>query len=145
MVTEDIGAANGVLLSPDERTLYVSDTPTEYLVAFDVRPDGSIGNKRNFARLEGAQRTGADGLAVDAAGRLYVASPVGVQVFSPQGQHLGTIPTPRPATSLAFAGPDKKTLYIVGRGTAGPRGAEQNARSMYKVSMLAQGYKDRAK
>lgn len=146
LVTEEIGAANGVLLSPDDKTLYVTDTPTEYVVVFDIQADGSVTNKRNFARMEGPQRNGADGLAVDAAGRLYVASPIGVQVFSPQGQHLGTIPMSRPATSVAFAGEDKKTLYIVGRGTGDPaRGAEQNARTMYKVAMQAQGFKNRAK
>jgi gluconolactonase len=77
-------------------------------------------------------------------GRLYVASPIGVQIFSLQGQHLGVIPTPRPSTTVAFAGTDKKTLYIVGRGAEGP-GNQQTARSMYKVSMLAEGFKDRAK
>jgi gluconolactonase len=56
-----------------------------------------------------------------------------VQVFSPQGQHLGTIPTPRPPQNLAFAGRDKKTLYIVGRGVVS------------KVQMLAEGFKDRPK
>jgi gluconolactonase len=76
---------------------------------------------------------GADGLAVDAAGRLYAATGVGVQVFSPQGQHLGTIPTPMGAQSIAFAGPDKRTLYVVGRG------------AVWKVAMLAQGFLGRAK
>ena len=110
-------------------------------MAFDVQPDGTVQNRREFGKLEGA---GADGLAIDSAGRLYSASPLGVQVFSPQGQRLGVIPTPRPATSVAFAGPDKKTLYITGRGAEGP-GNQQNARSIYKVAMLAQGFKDRVK
>jgi gluconolactonase len=77
--------------------------------------------------------SGADGLAVDNDGRLYAATAVGVQVFSAQGRHLGTIPVSRSPQNLAFAGPDKKTLYIVGRGAA------------YKVQMLAQGFLGRAK
>jgi gluconolactonase len=56
-----------------------------------------------------------------------------VQVFSPQGQHLGTISLSRAPQNLAFAGPDKKTLYVVGRGVA------------FKVRMVAQGFRDRAK
>jgi len=72
-------------------------------------------------------------MAIDAAGRLYVTANGGVQVISPQGQHLGTIPTPRQAQNLAFAGPDKKTLYVLG------------SNAVYKVPMLATGYKGRAK
>jgi gluconolactonase len=77
--------------------------------------------------------SGADGLAVDSNGRVYAATSAGVQVFSPKGEHLGTIPLSRSPQNLAFAGPDKKTLYIVGRNAA------------WKVQMLAQGHKDRAK
>jgi gluconolactonase len=139
-VGADIQGANGIMLSPDERTLYLTNTAAGIL-AFDVQPDGSIRNRRNFVKPEGGQ----DGLAVDAAGRLYVASDPGIQVFSPQGQHLGLIPTPRETTSLAFAGPDKTTLYVIGRGNDGPGGDGPDARSMYKISMLAEGFKGRAK
>ena len=75
--------------------------------------------------------SGADGLAIDSQGRVYVAASTGVQVFSPQGQHLGTIPLSRAPQNLAFAGPEKKTLYVVGRGAA------------YRIAMLAEGFKDR--
>jgi gluconolactonase len=64
---------------------------------------------------------------------VYAATAAGIQVFSPQGQHLGTIPVSRNPNNLAFAGPDKKTMYIVARG------------AVYKVAMLAEGYKGRAK
>ena len=130
---------NGIQLSPDERTLYVNDTRGEYLIAMDVQPNGTLGPKRNFAKYEGVQReaqgvaSGADGLAVDTEGRVYAATTVGVQVFSAQGQHLGTIPLSRAPQNLAFAGRDKKTLYIVGRNAA------------WKVQMLSTGYKGRAK
>ena len=77
--------------------------------------------------------SGADGLAVDNDGRVYAATTAGVQVFSPQGQHLGTIPLSRSPQNLAFAGADKKTLYVVGRGAA------------FKVPMLSQGFTGRAK
>ena len=93
-----------------------------FVIAFDVQPDGSVRNERNFARLAGIAmtnrgvRSGADGIAVDEAGRLYVTSTIGVQVFSPDGKHLGTIPIGNPdgPQNIAFAGPDKKTLYVVG-------------------------------
>jgi len=138
-VAEGITNPNGIQLSPDEKTLYVNDTRGEWLIAMDVRPNGTLGPKRNFARYEGVQRdaqgvaSGADGLAVDTDGRVYAATAIGVQVFSRQGQHLGTIPLSRPPQNLAFAGPDKKTLYIVGRNAA------------WKVQMLSTGHKGRAK
>ena len=130
---------NGIQLSPDEKTLYAVDTTLEHLLAFDVQPDGKLTNRRSFGKHpQGTRdgdtfRSGADGLAVDSDGRVYSASSAGVVVFSPQGQHLGTIPFSRGPQNLAFAGPDKKTLYVVGRGVA------------FKVQMLAQGYKGRAK
>jgi gluconolactonase len=135
----DIERANGIMLSRDEKVLFV--TSSEVIIALDVQLDGLVNNRRIFGKLEG---NGADGLAIDSVGRLYVASPIGVQIFSPQGDHLGVIPTPRPATSVAFAGTGKRILYVVGRGVDGPEN-RPTARSMYRISMLAEGFKDRAK
>jgi gluconolactonase len=143
-------STNGIMLSPDEKTLYV--TNREVVVAFDVAVDGSTSNRRDFAKLE-AGGVG-DGLAIDAAGRLYVTSPPGVQVFAASGAYLGLIPTPRAAISAAFAGPEKKMLYVVGSGAAlGPNGTEfvtpegvrNNAKSIYRIAMLAEGFQGRAK
>ncbi len=139
-IISDVAFPNGVILSRDEKVLYLNNSNGEYLLSYDVRPDGSLTNARQFAKYEGVRTnaagvmsSGADGIAIDATGRLYVAASNGVQVFTPQGQHLGTIPTPRPPQNLAFAGPDKKTLYIVGRG------------AVSKVQMIAEGFKGRAK
>ena len=142
-VADNINRPNGIQLSPDERTLYVNDTEGEYLLAFDIQPDGTVRNRRNFAKYRGVRKTddgiasGADGLAMDSEGRVYTTSNAGVDVFSPQGQHLGTIPvvtpTGRAPQNLAFSGRDKKTLYVVGRG------------AVFKVQMLAHGYMGRVK
>lgn len=139
-IANDIERPNGIQLSPDERTLYVANTAGEYILAYVIADNGSVGPRKNFAKLEGFRKTengayssGADGLAVDANGRLYVASTAGVQVFSPAGEALGIIPIPKPPQNLAFAGPDKKTLYVVGRGAA------------YKIATLSSGYNGRAK
>jgi gluconolactonase len=136
-------------MSPDERILYVNDSRGEYLLAYDVQPDGSVTNRRNFTKYAQVNTSAgggdvgpglrykftscADGMAVDKDGRMYVAGCNGIQVYSAQGKHLGTIPTARQIQNLAFAGPDKKTLYLVGRGAA------------WKVQTLAQGYPGRAK
>jgi gluconolactonase len=144
-ILSNVERANGIELSPDGKFLYIADTPGQFVLAFEVLADGSVNRGRNFAKLADGQQRGADGLTIDADGRVYVATNVGIQVFDPHGQHLGTIPSPRPVTTLAFAGPDKKTLYFIGRGTDGAGGDGPNARSLYKVSMQAQGFKGRAK
>ena len=140
---------NGIMLSPDETILYVTNGPV--VVAFDVQPDGGVRNQRVFAKLEAGGS--GDGLAVDAAGRLYVTSAPGVQVFSAEGKYLGVIPTPRGVTSVAFSGSGKRTLYVVGSGALNPDGTEistpagvrNNAKSIFKIPMLAQGFIGRAK
>lgn len=138
-IITDIERPNGIQLSPDEKVLYVANTAGEYVFAYDVAADGSIGPRRKFALLEGLRKTetgtssGADGLAVDAEGRLYVATTEGIQVFSRIGIALGTIALPKAPQNLAFAGPDKKTLYVVGRGSA------------YKFAVLTPGVAGRAK
>jgi gluconolactonase len=133
---------NGIVLSADEKTLYVTNGPT--LAAFEVRPDGSLANQREFARLEGGGN--GDGSTIDAAGRIYVTSNPGVQVIGPDGTYLGIIPTPRPVISVAFGGADKKRLYVLARGATSANGEEvANAAQVYAIQMVARGYNGRAK
>jgi gluconolactonase len=100
LLDDQIARPNGITLSLDERTLYVDDTEGEYVYAFDVQPDGAVRNKRSFVKLrepkEGSLglRSGADGMALDLMGRLYVATAAGVQVIDRKGQHLGIIRLP---------------------------------------------------
>ena len=138
---ENVGP-NGIILSANEKTLYVTNGPT--LAAFDVQPDGSLTNQREFAKLEGGG--GGDGSTIDAAGRIYVTTNPGVQVISPEGKYLGIIPTPRGVITTAFGGKDKKTLFILARGATDASGAEvANAAQVYAIQMIAQGHKGRAK
>jgi gluconolactonase len=140
---------NGIMLSRDEKTLYV--TNGSVLVTFDVQSDGSVKNERDFAKLEAGGA--GDGMAIDSEGRLYVSSAPGVQVISPEGKYLGSIPSPRTVISVAFSGRDKKTLYMVGGGALGPDGKEfrtpegvrNDAKSIYKIEMISHGFKGRAK
>jgi gluconolactonase len=124
-LTEDVTRPNGVQLSTDEKTLYAVDG--DRIVAFDVQRDGTVKNPRTFAEVTG------DGLAVDGEDRLYVATGQGIQVVSATGRLLGLIPAPVPIQSIAFGGMDRRTLYAAGRG------------AVYRISLLAQGIKGRAK
>jgi gluconolactonase len=145
---------NGIILSADERQLYVTNGST--LAVFDIGPDGKATNQREFGKLEG-QGSNGDGMTIDAEGRVYVTvtagSMMGVQVFDKTGKYLGLIPTPRPPITVAFSGPDKKMLYIGGMGATSLGGEQiqfgQGVRAVsmtvYKIPVQTQGFKGRAK
>jgi gluconolactonase len=149
----DLKNMNGVVLSNDEKTLYANHKDGEYVLAFDVQPDGSLKNQRNFGKYKSlimpgspdpqlTEDNGADGMAIDDAGRVYTATNVGVEVFSPKGEYLGAIPIGlwggeqnmlKKPQNLTFAGPDRKWLYTVG------------SNAIYRVQLLAAGIKSRGK
>jgi gluconolactonase len=129
----DFAMPNGILLSPDGKTLYVNNTydneafwnvdsdKDNWVWAYDVNDDGTLSNSRKFAQLvlppEVVERkgrsSGADGMTIDENGGIYVATYMGVQVFDPKGQFLGIINTPTYPVSCCFGGEDMKTLFIV--------------------------------
>jgi gluconolactonase len=152
-VVADNIRTNGIAFSPDDKVLYVTNGggggQPGTIVAFDVTGPGMLANRRDFAKLEAGGA--GDGSAVDSQGRLYVTTNPGIQVFDKAGKYLGVIPTPRGVISVAFAGPGKKTLFVVGSGAedsnAQPirEGPQQTAATIYKLQMIAEGIKGRAK
>jgi gluconolactonase len=111
---------NGVNLSPDEKTLYVSYTLTGEVAKFDVSTDGSLSNKTTFAT--GA--TVADSMCVDSVGDVYVGTLSGLAVFEPGGRSLGTISVGGLiVTNCAFGGTGQSTLFITARTQATLTGA----------------------
>jgi gluconolactonase len=138
---------NGIVFSPDQKILYVTNGAA--LVAFDVTGPGVLANRRDFAALPAGSN--GDGMVVDSEGRLYVTANPGLQVFDKSGKYLGVIPTPRGVISVTFAGADRKTLYVIGSGAEDEsgqpirEGPQQTAATIYKLPVLAQGLKGRAK
>jgi sugar lactone lactonase YvrE len=136
-------STNGVVLSADEKTVYVTNGafggPSGTIAAFDVQADGSLTNQREFVRLPAG---GGDGLTIDAENRLYVTAGPNVFVIAPDGKLLGNIPAPYSLISAAFGGKDKKTLFAVVSLSDPTR--LQHA-YVYSIPMVAQGYKGRAK
>ena len=135
---------NGIVLSPDDRTLYVTGRlpgatppgdlnlpagapePTGGLVAFDVQPDGSLTNERQFAWA------GNDGSAVDTEGRIYTPGNGGAWIVDPDsGEFIGYFPTPPGTHGLHFGGADKRALFAITLGV-------QTA--VYAIDMLSPGF-----
>ena len=136
---KDVPLANGIILSRDEKTLYVTNGGVVF--AFDVNADGSLANQREFGKLQGGQ--GGDGSAVDEQGRVYVATGASVDIFAPDGKFVGTIPGPQGLHGTFFGGKDKKTLYgIVFYGAWGTPSARNR---IIAIPLIAEGYKGRAK
>lgn len=132
MISDELRTPNGLALTLDGKTLYVGDTEVPEVYAFDLRPDGSAVDTvpRVFARLRNIDPprglSYADGMCMDTAGRLYVTSTPGIQIFEKGGRYLGTIGIRRPS-SCAFGGSDRRTLYITGGTT------------LYRIATLSQG------
>lgn len=121
-MTEAMGQPNGIVFSPDGRTLYVTETSAALtnsegartILAFSVTGSRTLPPPRVFATLDEGV---ADGLDVDEAGRLYAACFDGVRVFDPGGTLLGRIATATAAANLAFGGPDGRRLLICAGST----------------------------
>jgi gluconolactonase len=130
VIADSPNPPNGVTLSPDEKTLYVSGGG---LKKFTVMTDGSVGPGSDFV-----VGSGGDGMVVDCAGNLYVAGNPGngIRVYAPAGTLTGTITvdtggaTP---TNVAFGGTDHKTLYITAQGNDGQRG-------VFSIALNVPGY-----
>ncbi|HWF09692.1 MAG TPA: SMP-30/gluconolactonase/LRE family protein [Bryobacteraceae bacterium] len=111
---DDFGQPNGLCFSPDEKLLYVDDTPRARIRVFDVAPDGSLRNSRILAANIGDGEIWhgvVDGMKCDERGNIYVTGPRGIWIFSPAGEHLGIIDLPEHIANLNWGGPDWDELY----------------------------------
>lgn len=117
LLTKELSRPNGLAFSPDEKTLYVSNSDPEHAVwmAYPMNDDGTIGQGRIFFDatpwVKEGKRGLPDGLKVDQHGNLFATGPGGLNVFSPDGTHLGTFATGQPTGNCAF-GEDGSTLFI---------------------------------
>lgn len=133
-VAGGLARPNGVLLSPDEKTLYVLPSGAPHVLAFSIESPGRVREQRVLAELmqpeTGAPR-GGDGLTVDSRGNLYCTQPgmSAVQVISPEGKTLGLIRFPEGPSNCDFGGTDLTTLYVTART------------SLYTVKMEVKGHR----
>ena len=104
-LVRDLPMPNGIGLSPDESTLYVSDTTLAQVFAYPLNADGSVGERRAIG-------PGIDGLLVDSEGRIWSSASDGVHVLTPDGQDLGLIALSQGATNVGLGGADGRRLFI---------------------------------
>ncbi len=116
----DVGitAPNGLTLSPDQGTLAVSDYGGTNVWTFRIEADGGLSAKEPYmtmrAPLDKAALAAGDGMTTDAAGRYYVTSAAGVQIFDPTGRLCGVLAKPqnKGLVSVALDGPNIEYLYV---------------------------------
>jgi gluconolactonase len=128
---DDLKAPNGVILSPDEKTLYVVPTLQKQMMAYPVVSPGKLGVGKVLCELqqpEGKDNTGGDGLTIDTNGNLYITSNLGIQIYDLHGKLLGILSFPEQPANCVFGGPDNRTLFVTART------------SLYAVAMEAEGH-----
>lgn len=129
---DDLDAPNGVILSPDEKTLYVIPTQQDKMMAYPVTKPGVLGEGKVFCTLkqaEGQSGRGGDGLTIDEKGNLYITSGLGLQVVSPEGKLLGILEFPEQPANVTFGGAENQTLFVTART------------SLYKMSAPVAGHR----
>jgi sugar lactone lactonase YvrE/enterochelin esterase-like enzyme len=114
---EGIENPNGVLFSPDQTLLYVSDYIGQLSWVFQIQPDGSLAHKQRYFYLhlpDSATRSSADGMAVDSDGRVYIATALGIQVFDQIGKCHAIIPAPQAGSlsNVEFGGPNMDEMFV---------------------------------
>lgn len=120
-VEADVKQTNGVIGTPDGKTLYVADINAGKSYAYDIQPDGTLKNRRLFCEK------GSDGMTIDDAGNVYLTLGKAAWVFDKSGKQIAKIDAPENCTNVCFGGKDKRTLFI----TAGT--------SLYSIEMKTKG------
>ena len=107
-----IETPNGIVLSPDESTLYVASFVPKEIIAYDVQSPGSVSDGKLFAAMDQGPERGADGMAIDRAGNVYCAGPDSIWVWSVNGELIEKIKCPSKPINCVFGDPDMRSLYI---------------------------------
>ncbi|MEO5890391.1 MAG: SMP-30/gluconolactonase/LRE family protein [Ferruginibacter sp.] len=116
VVDEGLKFANGIALTPDQTQLYVTESTSHWVWIFRINPDGTLSYKQKYGWLhvpDSSENAWADGVKCDTAGRVYVASRLGIQVLDQLGRVNAIIPIPtRQASNCCFGGTDFNILYV---------------------------------
>ena len=116
VVDEGLKFANGAALTPDQTQLYVTESATHWVWIYSINADGSLANKQRYGWLhvpDAGENAWPDGLKCDTAGRVYVASRLGIQILDQVGRVNAILPVPAgQASNCCFGGSNFDTLYV---------------------------------
>ncbi len=119
---------NGICFSPDEKRLYVNESPKRIIYVWDVINDSLLSNKRVLYTIPGIDyQNYADGMKVDELGNIYCTGPGGIWIISPSGSYIDKIVMSETPSNCAWGNADRKTLYV----TAGA--------SLYRIRLSTTG------
>jgi sugar lactone lactonase YvrE len=112
VAASDLHFPNGTVITPDGSTLIIAETMAARLTAFDIGPDGALSNRRVWAETGGRP---PDGIALDAAGAVWVANPMGAECvrIAEGGEVLETIDTGQACYACMLGGEDGRTLFML--------------------------------
>ena len=120
-IVDDLLQPNGIIGTPDGKTLYITDIEGRKTWSYSINADGSLSDKKLFCEM------GSDGLTIDSDGNLYLVGR-GVTVFDKTGEKIGNIPVPEGWTAnICFGGKDFKSLYITA------------SKGLYRIRMKVKG------
>lgn len=119
-VTNDLIKPNGIIGTPNGKTLYIADPGAGITYVYKINPDGTLTDKKFFTP------EGSDGMTIDTKGNIYLTSGA-VKIYNSKGELIETIDIPEKPSNVTFAGKNKKTLFITAR------------KSIYEIKMNAKG------
>jgi gluconolactonase len=117
----EIKQPNGIIGTPDGKTLYVADIGAGKTYQYDIDKDGGLKNRKLFCEQ------GSDGMTIDDQGKVYFTLGKFVTIYDKTGKKVAAIDVPENCTNVCFGGKDMKTLFI----TAGT--------SFYSIPMKVKG------
>lgn len=118
VVDDGLKFPNGVTISPDQTQLYATESASHWVWIYKIKPDGTLTYKQRFGWLhvpDWEENAWSDGLKCDTAGRVFVATRIGIQVLDQLGRVNAIIPAPPSngqTSNLCFGGPDFNIMYV---------------------------------
>lgn len=111
LVIDDLVRPNGIIGTPDGRTLYVADHQGDETYAYTITSPGELTDKRLLIEQ------GSDGMTLDERGNIYLTGRTEITVYSPEGELLEALTFPLAPANMTFGGPDRDVLYVTARST----------------------------
>ena len=116
VAVQSVPTPNGLILSPDGKTLYVSSVASKQIWAYQIKQAGQLSEARQIAAIDKGPARGADGMTMDRAGNVYCAGPSAIWIWSPSGKLLDKVACPTKPINCTFGDPDMRSLYITAAG-----------------------------